>query len=142
MAMDGFIRVQNTLIADNVRIYGVTAPVLDDCFTSGTTTLYSSGNNLIETLTNCTLSGTTFGNVTGQDSILGPLQNNGGPAPTRALLLGSPAIDTGNAGGCRDNLGAIITTDQRGFRRPIGARCDIGAVEYSPYALYLSLVQR
>jgi hypothetical protein len=61
---------------------------------------------------------------------LGPLQNNGGPTQTHALLTGSPAINAGNPSGCRDNLGAPIATDQRGFPRPSnGTLCDIGAYE-------------
>ena len=35
--------------------------------------------------------------------ILGPLQNNGGPTQTHALVAGSPAIDAGNPDGCQDN---------------------------------------
>ena len=35
--------------------------------------------------------------------ILGPLQNNGGPTQTHALVAGSPAIDAGDPGGCREN---------------------------------------
>jgi hypothetical protein len=67
--------------------------------------------------------------------MLGPLANNGDSTLTHALLTGSPAIDAGNAGGCTDNLGAMLPTDQRGFHCPIGPHCDIGAVEYSSYAL-------
>lgn len=47
---------------------------------------------------------------------LGPLQNNGGPTPTHALLPGSVAIDKGHASG--------TTADQRGLARP----CDLAAV--------------
>ena len=66
--------------------------------------------------------------------ILGPLKNNGGPTQTHALVAGSPAIDAGDPGGCRDNSGALLQTDQRGFPRNVDgngdgtARCDIGAV--------------
>ena len=62
---------------------------------------------------------------------LGPLQMNGGPTPTHALLPGSPAIDQGKSFGLR--------TDQRGNRRPYnnpsianapgGDGSDIGAFE-------------
>jgi hypothetical protein len=65
------------------------------------------------------------------DPLLGPLQDNGGPTFTHALLLGSPAIDKGDSSG--------TTTDQRGFgrRKDIpalsnatgGDGADIGAVE-------------
>jgi hypothetical protein len=68
--------------------------------------------------------------------ILGPLENNGGPTETHALVAGSPAIDAGDPGGCLDNSGALLLTDQRGFARHVDGnndgtvRCDIGAFEY------------
>jgi hypothetical protein len=55
------------------------------------------------------------------DPLLGPLQNNGGPTFTLALLPGSPAINTGT---CDDP-----STDQRGDPRPVGPACDIGPFE-------------
>jgi hypothetical protein len=65
------------------------------------------------------------------DPKLGPLQNNGGPTATMALLPGSPAIDAGDD----SVLGAplFLTTDQRGagFPRKVGAHVDIGAFELS-----------
>ncbi len=62
------------------------------------------------------------------DPLLGDLQNNGGPTKTHALLSTSPAIDQIPSGtsGC----GTDITTDQRGYTRPAGTHCDIGAFEY------------
>jgi hypothetical protein len=51
-------------------------------------------------------------------------------------VAGSPAIDAGDPGGCLDNLGALLLTDQRGFARHVDGnndatvRCDIGAFEY------------
>jgi hypothetical protein len=58
------------------------------------------------------------------DPLLGPLQNNGGPTFTLALLPGSPAI---NAGSCMTTNGT--DTDQRGDPRPVGPACDIGPFE-------------
>lgn len=65
------------------------------------------------------------------DPFIGPLQMNGGPTPTHALLPGSPAVDQGNSFG--------IHTDQRGYYRPYdypsipnapgGDGSDIGAFE-------------
>jgi hypothetical protein len=65
------------------------------------------------------------------DPLIGPLQMNGGPTPTHALLPGSPAIDQGNSFG--------VHTDQRGHHRPYnytaipnapgGDGSDIGAFE-------------
>jgi hypothetical protein len=53
---------------------------------------------------------------------VGPLGKNGGPTPTHALLIGSPAIDAGTAEGCP-------ATDQRGVLRPQGKACDMGSLE-------------
>lgn len=83
---------------------------------------------------------TIIGTVTLNDPQLGPLADNGGPTQTHALPAGSPAIDAGNAGGCRDSLGALLTADQRGFARTVDgdadgtAICDIGAYEFGASA--------
>lgn len=58
------------------------------------------------------------------------LQNNGGPTPTIALLEGSPAIDAIPIGDCVDQNNNAVKTDQRGFGRPAGPACDIGAFEF------------
>jgi predicted outer membrane repeat protein len=55
------------------------------------------------------------------DPLLGPLQDNGGPTPTMALLPGSPALGAG--ADCPE-------TDQRGVAREGG--CDIGAYQHDP----------
>ncbi|MFC2099691.1 choice-of-anchor Q domain-containing protein [Candidatus Bipolaricaulota bacterium] len=67
--------------------------------------------------------------IFGEDPMLAPLQDNGGPTETHALRLGSPAID---AGWCEDWGGLFdeLTDDQRGVERPQGETCDIGAYEY------------
>jgi hypothetical protein len=63
------------------------------------------------------------------DPLLGPLQDNGGPTFTHALLPGSPALDgiPWGANGC----GTTVFSDQRGQARPqpVGGACDIGAYE-------------
>ena len=66
------------------------------------------------------------GNQFNTAAVLGPLQNNGGPTSTMALLAGSPAINAGDP--------AYIypfTEDQRGagFDRTVASRVDIGAFE-------------
>jgi hypothetical protein len=59
------------------------------------------------------------------DPMLGPLQNNGGPTFTHALLPGSPAIDAG------DPAFTGSSYDQRGcpFLRVFNRRIDIGSFE-------------
>ncbi len=66
-------------------------------------------------------------------AILDPtLQDNGGPTPTHALLVASPAIDAGDNLLAVDGSGNALTTDQRGpgFNRIFGGTVDIGAVEH------------
>lgn len=89
----------------------------------------SNGYNLSSDAA-CAFSGP--GDMNSTDPLLGPLQNNGGPTQTMALPSGSPAIDAGNPVGCTDELGHLLTTDQRGMPRPDKedtGGCDIGAYE-------------
>src|SRR5882757_7737919 len=60
------------------------------------------------------------------DPMLGPLQDNGGPTFTHALLPGSPAIDAGDP-----SFAPPPSFDQRGpgFDRVSGSRIDIGSFE-------------
>ena len=60
---------------------------------------------------------------------LGPLQPNGGPTSTIALLSNSTAIDASPVNECTDAFGNVVLTDQRGVSRPQGKGCDIGAFE-------------
>jgi predicted outer membrane repeat protein len=72
------------------------------------------------------------GDLNSTNPRLGTLQNNGGLTQTMALQQGSPALDAGNPAGCRDFAGRLLTTDQRGQRRPGGTEttgCDMGAYE-------------
>jgi hypothetical protein len=57
------------------------------------------------------------------------LANNGGLTFTRALFIGSAAIDAGNPKSCTDPAGVLLSMDQRGLKRPSDGRCDIGAFE-------------
>jgi hypothetical protein len=83
---------------------------------------FTGSHNLIEGQSPAGLSGTITA-----DPMLGPLQDNGGPTLTCALLPGSPGID----GGGDDLVPAGVTNDQRGpgFARIVGGVVDIGAFE-------------
>lgn len=108
----GSITLQNTILAANSN---------GNCGII----LASNGYNLSDDGT-CHLNGP--GDMNNTDPLLGPLQNNGGPTQTMALLLGSPAIAAGNPNGCTNNKGHLLTTDQRGEPRPEKG-CDIGAYQ-------------
>jgi len=107
-------------VAKNVISGGVGG----DCFLSGVPPT-DQGHNLSSDGT-CFTPSTTNGDITA-DPKVGPLQNNGGPTDTMALLDGSPAINAADNALCP-------ATDQRGIARPqpAGGVCDIGAYEATP----------
>jgi len=65
-------------------------------------------------------------NVFGEYPLLGPLQDNGGPTLTHALLPGSQARDSGDP-----SFLPLLANDQRGagFSRVVNGRIDMGAFE-------------
>jgi predicted outer membrane repeat protein len=106
------IFILNSIVAGNLHqpffgdpTYDVLGPII------------SQGNNIFGTTTG---GGFAASDLLSQNPQLGPLQANGGPTQTHALLTGSPAIDAGN------NSGAPLT-DQRGYVR-VGT-VDSGAYE-------------
>lgn len=147
-----FLRVEYSTIFSNTAINGGASSIF---IYSGEATLGGSiiagtgGNNCFGTLTsdgynlesgnNCGL--TSTGDITNTIPLLGPLQDNGGPTLTYALLEGSPAIDTA------DNLNCPVA-DQRGMPRPVDgdgdndAVCDIGSFEFgeSTFVVYLPVM--
>jgi hypothetical protein len=72
---------------------------------------------------------TGAGDQINTDPSLGPLQDNGGPTLTHALLPGSPAIDAGDP-----NFNPPPFKDQRdcNFDRVFNGRIDIGSFEAQP----------
>ena len=66
--------------------------------------------------------------VSTSDLKLGSLANNGGPTQTIALGSGSVAINAGNDAICA--AAPVSNRDQRGYTRPSGSHCDIGAFEF------------
>jgi hypothetical protein len=109
------IDLESTIVADNT--VEPTAAYAADIGGYGTLT---GANNLIVASDLVLPAGTL-----GDDPLLQPLADNGGPTPTHALPFESPALDTGNN---TSNL----SFDQRGdgHVRVSGANADIGAFEY------------
>jgi hypothetical protein len=110
---DGRMTVGGSIVAENTS----RDQLHPNCSFAGT--LVSLGHNL-EHATDCGF--TAPGDIQGTPPLLGPLENNGGETDTHPLNEGSRAIDNGDPSGCP-------TPDQRGFSRPQGPRCDIGAYE-------------
>ncbi|MCB0189712.1 MAG: hypothetical protein KDE31_35820, partial [Caldilineaceae bacterium] len=72
---------------------------------------------------------TNTSDLQNENPLLGALADNGGPTQTHLPQAGSAAID-GSTATCGAFLGSRLNNvDQRGFGRPVGGLCDIGAVE-------------
>ncbi len=70
------------------------------------------------------------GTLTG-NPVIGVLRDNGGPTPTHALSLFSPAVNAGFNSVAVDQFGNPLATDQTGRPRFVGTRVDIGSFESS-----------
>jgi CSLREA domain-containing protein len=114
---DGNVMLVNTIVTNS--------PSGGDCLIhSG---IFTDGGHNISSDDTCGLDPAN-GSMPNTDPVLGPLQDNGGPTWTHALLTGSPAIDAGDNAQC-------LPTDQRGVTRPQDGNgdgvsiCDIGSFE-------------
>lgn len=127
---DGVVNVTvgNSLMADNLSN---SSP--SNCFAGDLTSNYGGSGTVTTDITSlghniaddnsCGFSQTgDQQNVSNIIDTLGPLQDNGGNVPTRALLAGSPAIAAGGS-----VLG--VTTDARGTARP-GDCPSVGAFQF------------
>ncbi len=112
------VNVLNTIVANNTDT-SQKAPDIAGKITAR--------NSLIFSQTGITFVGSKATDIFGVDPHLGPLQNNGGPTMTMALLAGSIAIDAGDDSVL--GLPYSLTTDQRGLARKAGSHVDIGAFE-------------
>jgi hypothetical protein len=122
--------LHNTLIAGNFQ--GATGTTRDDVSGAldpgGDYNLIGDGSGMSG------LSNGVNGNLIGSaaapiDPLLGPLQNNGGPTRTMALLAGSPALNAGDPA-------QMGVADQRGVLRSGGV--NIGAYQASASAFILT----
>ena len=80
------LHVRNTIVADNLSRPDL-GPDVKGFLTSSSYNLFGNGIFVI---------GTSPTDILNVDPMLGPLQDNGGPTQTMALLPGSPAIDAGD----------------------------------------------
>jgi hypothetical protein len=111
----GPVRYRSTIIADN---YADLVP--QDLWAQVAFGAVVLGDDNLIVASNAPLPADTIRDA----PMLGPLANNGGRTRTHALLLGSPALDSGNNA-------HNFAYDQRGegFPRVVNGRADIGAYE-------------
>ena len=137
--------LRNTIVATNTAPVG--PDIANNLIFPATFSAAGNSNNLIGN-TSGSSPATAFNgsDILGQNPKLGPLQNNGGPTQTQALLPGSPAIDTGyNPNiylpdldpGLAASIMPPLKTDQRVFMTRVinggtSNTVDIGAYEYTP----------
>ncbi|MGK7911175.1 MAG: choice-of-anchor Q domain-containing protein [Synechococcus sp.] len=132
---NGSASISNSTVLTSTQLYNRSQLSLNNSITGPIFTdraIQTSGINIVE-------NGVVTGSLT-LDPKLGPLQNNGGPTKTHALLPGSPAIGLGNnstlPADVKDldgdgNTSEPIPFDQRGegFNRIANGTVDIGAFE-------------
>jgi hypothetical protein len=120
----GTVNLGNTIIAGN------NAPISGSPDVYGT--VVSFGYNLIGNPTGA--SGFAITDLLYVNPLLGPLQHNGGPTQTMALLPGSRAINAGR----NSLIPSGVTTDQRGFARIVNGTVDIGAFESRGFTIAIT----
>ncbi|MGN6518461.1 MAG: InlB B-repeat-containing protein, partial [Dokdonella sp.] len=104
-----------------------TNPDLHGAFGGG---LVSGGRNLVRTRGDGT--GYVASDLAdGTAPLLGALTNNGGATPTQLPQPTSPLLEQSGT--------SCTAADQRGFTRPQGIHCDIGAVEYRQFPLTVTI---
>jgi hypothetical protein len=123
--------LNNTIVADNfsnataAMNFQGTAPDVLAAVQTGNGNFIGIGDANLTGITNG-MSGNQIGTAAAPlGPLLGPLQLNAGPTPTRVPLPGSPVINTGIV----TALPAGTTADQRGYQRVVNNMVDIGAVE-------------
>jgi hypothetical protein len=117
----GVLNFNNLQIGDTILKRGESG---ENIYSNGDGTVMSLGYNVSSDDGGGILTGS--GDQIDTDPMIGPLQDNGGPTFTHALLPGSPAIDAGNP-----NFTPPPLFDQRGpgFDRVVNGRIDVGAFE-------------
>ncbi len=121
------LTINNTILAGNQASIGANCG-------SG---VRSTGHNLLGDLADCSIFGETASNIIVDDAGLDLLSANETETFSHMPFDSSRAVD---AGSCE------LATDQRGVERPVGPKCDIGALEVGGLVvvstLYLPVVAR
>jgi hypothetical protein len=137
---EGILQIANSTLSDNSASFGGGILVFGPLQIGNTILNRGDSGENIHAFTAVTVTSLGYnlssddagGHLTGPgdqintDPVLGPLQDNGGPTFTHALLPGSPAINAG-----APNFTPPPFFDQRGlgFNRVVNGRLDIGSFE-------------
>lgn len=126
-----FLVMGRTVVAGNTS-KGLSPDCDNGAGASGSIT--SLGYNLIGIGERCAPEALIKGDAAGTlkapvDAGLDPLASPGAALPTHHPAGTSPTIDAVPGAACVDALGVALAADQRGFTRPTGAGCEIGAHE-------------
>jgi uncharacterized repeat protein (TIGR01451 family) len=137
-----FINAGSGIDVLNSILSGNTDPASAECIFSGSgsVSIVAVGHDVFGNVSSCFNPASALGNKNGiANPGLGPLANNGGPTLTHAPLAGSPALDNGDPAGCKDaDNSTVLSSDQRGQGRKLGASCDSGSVEAGSAELQVS----
>ena len=130
ISQDGVVSIRNSIVFGNDTAHAGHS----DCelIAGYSGSVESRGFNLFGTLNGCAFAGT---DRIGTDPRMLPLVGEPGFHP---LQPSSPAINTGNPGGCLDGSDHPIVVDQRGI--PRDSLCDVGAYEVT--AVFLPYLRR
>ena len=125
----GSLTIAYSVIAENFRSGGSEA---SDC--SGTPDLVSL--NLVSDTQGCNPVGPVLVDAAPG---LGALADNGGPTPTVEVLDVNGAGEPNPILDAIDPASCVLSFDQRGSARPIGAGCELGAFEVAPLEVTFDL---
>lgn len=126
----GAMTAANSIIAANTAtLSGNASPTPDVNINAAHAATAAISFSVLGTAASTAFTGNS--NVFSDTPGLGPLQNNGGPTRTLALLAGSVAINAGSNALALDANAQPLTTDQTGAVRIFNATVDIGAYEWS-----------
>jgi hypothetical protein len=120
----GTVTFANTILGNNAG---------GDCSSAGNSTIIAIHNLISDAATACGIGvGGADGNIVGQNPMLGPLGDYGGPTKTMPLDANSPALNAGSVALALAPGNGPLNYDQRGIRFPrtLDHMVDIGAFQH------------
>jgi hypothetical protein len=130
----GTFMMNNSVVAQNYATVGGPPDVRGAVAAGSVSNFIGIGTAALTGITDGTAGNQIGTTAAPKDPLLGPPQDNGGTTLTRLPRGGSLLINKGN-----NAAAAALTTDQRGSLRVVGAAVDIGATEYQPPQVTVTL---